>query len=211
MADKKYHHDIKLVEIKNIKPNEYNPNVLETPLMEQLTSRIKEEGFLQPILLREIKDKGKYEIIDGEHRFLAGQKVGYDKLPAIIVDKELPEAMISTINMNKLRGQFDTLKLAEVIHELNKTYSIEELEEKLGYTPEQLKGMENLLSYDFDSLSDEGVEGLEEPELEEIEFKLMLTKKQAEVIEDAIDLTGRKDRAEGLVTICMEYLKNNAK
>jgi ParB/RepB/Spo0J family partition protein len=206
----KYHHEVKLVKIGEIRPNKYNPNVVPPDIMEQLVEQIKEEGFLQPVLLRNIKKENgyKYEIIDGEHRYNAALKAGYtseDQLPSIILDKNLPEAMISTINMNKLRGEFDTLRLAEVIHTLHKTYSIEELEKKLGYTKDQQEGMTRLLDYDFDALDNEGVD-LSEQEPEEYEFKTILTAKQNKVVQDALEATGKGDIPKSLVCICLEYL-----
>jgi ParB-like chromosome segregation protein Spo0J len=182
--------------------------------MDQLVKRIEEEGFLQPVLLRNIPQEGdyKYEIIDGEHRYNAAIKAEYEEIPAIILDKKLPEAMLSTINMNKLRGEFDTLKLAEVIHQLHETYSIEELEEKLGYTPEEQTGMESLLKYDFDNLSNEGVSlDDNEDQGEDEEFKVMLTSKQMKVVTDAFELTGKADNVDSLITICLEYLAHHGK
>lgn len=213
MAEKKYHHEIKLVKISEIRPNKYNPNVVPEPIMAQLVERMKEEGFLQPILLRNIPQEGeyKYEIIDGEHRYLTAPKAGYDEIPAIILDKNLPEAMISTINMNKLRGEFDTLKLAEVIHQLHETYSIEELEKKLGYTQEEQTGMENLLQYDFNKLDNEGINLDDEDQGEDQEFKVILTTKQMDLVNDAFEATGKEDNAGSLIAICLEYLAKHGK
>jgi len=212
MAKLKYFHKIEIIKIDEIRLNKYNPNVMEPELMTQLCEKIKKEGILQPILLRHIKPEGKikYEVIDGEHRYLTAEKIGYEEVPAIVLDKKLPEAIISSINMNKLRGEFDTLKLAEVIHMLHKTYSIEELEEKIGYTSEQFKGLENLLKYDFDSFSDEGVE-LGKGIPEEYEFKIMLNAKQNNIIEKAIEITKKENIAESLVIICLEYLTKHGK
>jgi ParB/RepB/Spo0J family partition protein len=211
---KQYHHEVKLVKISEIRPNKYNPNVVPDNVMDQLVKRIKEEGFLQPVLLRNIPQEGdyKYEIIDGEHRYDAAIKADYDEIPAIILDKTLPEAMLSTINMNKLRGEFDTLKLAEVIHQLHETYSIEEIEEKLGFTSEEQTGMENLLSYDFDKLDNEGVSlDEEEDEGEDQEFKVMLTSKQMKLVTDTLELTGKSDNVDSLITVCLEYLAKHGK
>jgi len=208
---KKYHHEVKLVKVGEIKANKYNPNVFPKNMMEQLVKRIKEEGFLQPILLRNIKKENgyKYEIMDGEHRFIAAEKIGnYEELPAIILDKNLPEAMIATINMNKLRGEVDVLKLAEVFHQLHKTYSIEELEEKLGYNTEEQAGLENLLQYDFGQLGDKEVLPNEENKDKIQEFKLMLTTKQMKILNKAIDVANKEDNTEALITICLEYLKH---
>jgi len=211
---KKYNHEVKLVKLSEIRLNKYNPNVVPEQIMEQLEKRIEEEGFLQPVLLRNIEPEGeiKYEVIDGEHRFLVAKKLNYEEIPSIIVDKKLPEAMLATINMNKLRGEFDTLKLAEVIHTLHETYSIEELEDKLGYSSEEMAGMESLLKFDFNDLGNEGVKLDDEgTNNEEEEFKLILTSKQMKLVNDALELTGEEDNVSALITICLEYINNNGK
>lgn len=210
---KKYYHEVKLVKLSEIRLNKYNPNVVPDEIMGQLEKRIEEEGFLQPVLLRNIEPEGeiKYEVIDGEHRFLVAKKLDYEEIPSIIIDKKLPEAMLATINMNKLRGEFDTLKLAEVIHTLHETYSIEELEEKLGYSSEEMTGMESLLNFDFNNLDNEGVKLDDEGPSEEEEFKLILTSKQMKLVNDALELTGKEDNVSALITICLEYINNNGK
>lgn len=209
-----FQHTVNLVKISEIRPNKYNPNIVPQEIMDQLVRRIKAEGFLQPVIVRNIPQEGdfKYEIVDGEHRFNAGKTIGYDEIPAIILDKNLPDAMIATINMNKLRGEFDTLKLAEVIHELHNTYSLEELEDKLGYTKEEQSGMETLLDFDPTSVSTPTPPSLEETEGEEPEgqeFVVILSPKQMKLVETAFSLAKKPDDSSSLVAICMEYLKTH--
>lgn len=210
---KKFIHEVKIVKGSQIRKNEYNPNVVPDEIMEQLIKRIEEEGFLQPLILRNIPPEGDivYEIIDGEHRFNAGQTLGYDEFPAIIVDKELPDAMISTINMNKLRGDFDTLKLAEVIHQLNKVYTIDELESMLGYSTDEMKGLDTLLNFDPEqfNLEHADFEQKTEEELEEYEIQVYVDKEQYDVIMEAFDSIDSTDTAESLYLISKFYLEEN--
>ena len=209
MTELKFKHEAKLVNIDRLVPNAYNPNVMEPEIYAQTVKNIKEEGFIYPLLVQQ-KKNDKYMIIDGFHRWKAAQEIGYKELPVIVLDKNMSEAMIATINFNKLRGEFDVLRLAEVIHTLHKTYSIEEIEKKLGYTQEQVEGMENLLKYDFDSFDDEGI-NLDDQEQEEYEYKVMLTGKQNRIIEDAIEATGKENVPDALVAICLEYLAKHGK
>jgi ParB/RepB/Spo0J family partition protein len=213
MAKKKFIHEVKIVKASQIRKNEYNPNVVSDEIMEQLVRRIEEEGFLQPLILRNIPPEGDviYEIIDGEHRFNAGLALGYDELPAIIVDKDLPNAMISTINMNKLRGDFDTLKLAEVIHQLNKVYTIDELETMLGYSTDEMEGLDKLLNFDPEqfSLEHNDFEQKTDEELEEYDIQLYCNKEQFDVITEAFDLTGLDNNAESMYLISKFYLEQN--
>jgi len=206
MIKPKFKHKIALIKINNIKPNKYNPNVMEDKVFIQTKKNIEREGLIGGIIVREMeKEKGKYIIIDGEHRWKASKELGYTEIPTIILDKKLPDAMIATINFNKLRGELDTLKLAEVIHDLNKTYNMEELEDKLGYTQDELKGLENLLKFDFDQFDEDPVE-LDEAETGEYRFEVILNQEQYKTIESALEIADKDDNAEGITIICKEYL-----
>lgn len=208
MSNIPYHHEVKLVKASEIKLNDYNPNVVSSEFLDQLEKRIREEGFLQSVLLRHIKpqDGKKYEMIDGEHRYeVAVNRLGYKELSAIIIDKNLPDAMIATINMNKLRGEFDTLKLAEIIHELHKTYTLEELEAKMGYTEEELTGLEDLRDFDFDQDDEDTIE-LDDQPTEDYRFEIFLTAEQYKTVEEALDATKEGDNAAGITKICLDYL-----
>ena len=53
--------------------------------LEDLTNSIKEQGVIQPIIVRPDKStKGKYEIIAGERRWLASQNAGLHEVPVVV-------------------------------------------------------------------------------------------------------------------------------
>lgn len=207
----KYNHKILTVDIDLVHPNPYNPNVVEDGVFEQLKKNILREGLIGAIIVRGDKEKSsEYIIIDGEHRWRAAKDVGYKEIPIIVLDRKLPDAMIATINLNKLRGELDTLKLAEVIHELNKTYSTEELEDKLGYTSDELTGMEELLQFDFEDVEEKPIKlGSSSPS--EYTFEVVLSSAQYKTIESALATAKKSDNAEAITVICLEYLKRHGK
>jgi len=205
---KKVVHKIITVDIEKIIPNKYNPNVMDKKTFEQTKKNILREGLIGAIVCRKSPDKeGQYVVIDGEHRWRAIKSLGYKKVPIIVLDKNVSEAMISTINFNKLRGAFDNLRLANVIYELNKTYSLEEIEEKLGYTQDELEGLKNLSEIDFDQLEEESID-TEEHEIQENRFEVLLNKEQYKTVKKAVDITGKENMADALIVICLEYLKH---
>lgn len=70
------------------KPSEYH--------VKHLISSIQRIGFLIPIIVVEDRsNKGRYIIIDGQHRFLAAKKLGIDRLPVIVVPYELAGRMMN--------------------------------------------------------------------------------------------------------------------
>lgn len=62
------------------------------------------------------------EIIDGAHRYRAMKELDFDDIIAIEVTATDAEARVKTIQMNKLRGTVDSVKLAELVSELKSKY-----------------------------------------------------------------------------------------
>lgn len=53
--------------------------------LEDLAQSIKDKGLLNPLIVRRLSD-GTYELIAGQRRFLACQRLGWETVPAIIRD-----------------------------------------------------------------------------------------------------------------------------
>ena len=53
--------------------------------LEDLADSIKDKGLLNPLIVRGCGD-GTYELIAGQRRFLACQRLGWETIPAIIRD-----------------------------------------------------------------------------------------------------------------------------
>ena len=118
--------------------------------------------------------------------------------------------------MNRFRGQADSLKMAELLVDLKKVYSEEELEGILGFTSEELADYQELLDFDIDALKDEGaniadaVDALGPEALGLInDFIVQLNGEQLDVIETALKQFGG-DRSKALNGICKDYLERVA-
>jgi len=200
--------DIREVDINLVHPNPYNPNKMDDRTYKLTLKSIEEDGLMGEIIVREDPDKpNEFIIIDGVHRWKAARELGYGTIKIEVKAKDTPEAMMSTLRLNKARGENDPIKEAEVIHELHKTYSTEEIEEKLGYTKEEQEGLENLMNFDFNQYNEGEEEDLPSDVPTEYKFEVMLTDKQHKIIETALKEIGEESTAEGLVKICLEYLK----
>ncbi len=68
----------------------------------ELTDSIREEGVLQPLLVR--PHNGKYEIIAGSRRYTAAAHAGLDLLPAVVRDLTDAQAVAASLTENMLRG-----------------------------------------------------------------------------------------------------------
>lgn len=94
-----------LVDITKIQPNPNQPRThFNETLLQELSESIRENGVLQPLLVR--KKGQKYEIIAGERRYQASKLAGIEKLPVIIKDvddqKMLELALIENLQRSDL-------------------------------------------------------------------------------------------------------------
>jgi ParB family chromosome partitioning protein len=67
--------------------------------VKRVVDSVERVGFLAPVVVVE-RDDGGYEIIDGQHRFLAAKQVGMRRVPAVIVPGDLARRML-TLNVEK--------------------------------------------------------------------------------------------------------------
>ena len=61
-------YNIQAIPIDKIDANAYNPNHVAPPEMRLLYESIKEDGYTMPIVVYR-KPDGRYEIVDGYHRY----------------------------------------------------------------------------------------------------------------------------------------------
>lgn len=104
--EKKFGGSIGLVQIKmdKIKPNPYQPREkFDKDKMEELTLSIKEKGIIQPVVVRPVGDE--FELVVGERRFLAAQKLGMENLPALVMEKLSKEGMLELSLIENLQRE----------------------------------------------------------------------------------------------------------
>jgi ParB-like chromosome segregation protein Spo0J len=98
-----------------LKPNDYNPNVVAPPELGLLITSILEDGFTQPIVV--LPD---YTIVDGYHRYLVSGDLRLMQLyggmvPVVKVALDPVHRMMSTIRHNRARGTHAVLPMAEIV------------------------------------------------------------------------------------------------
>ena len=72
------------VSINDLTRNKFQPRKnFSKESLEELSNSIKEQGVIQPIVVRPSKStEGKYEIVAGERRWLASQNAGLHEVPS---------------------------------------------------------------------------------------------------------------------------------
>ena len=91
--------------IGSVLPNPYQPRTeMNEEALIELTASIEASGLLQPVIVR--PRNGKFELIAGERRWRAIQRLGWAKIPAIIKDVDdqtlLTLALIENLQRNDL-------------------------------------------------------------------------------------------------------------
>ncbi len=97
--------EIKKVNVDQIKFDKTNPNIVTPEQMKGLEKAIKRFGYLVPVVLNK-----KLQILDGEHRVKAYQKLNIKEIPSYIIDVDKFDGKILRQVMNKLKGTHDPTK-----------------------------------------------------------------------------------------------------
>jgi ParB-like chromosome segregation protein Spo0J len=118
---------IEYVPILSIKPNSYNPNRQSEHEFELLCKSMDEDGFTQPIVVM----KDSREIIDGEHRWRAADKLGYAEVPVVWLDKTEAERRIATLRHNRARGSEDIELTASLFRDLQELGALDQAQDAL--------------------------------------------------------------------------------
>ncbi len=144
--------------VEEITPNAWNPNKMDETMRAKLRLSILNDGFVMPVLVRpntrEDRPDAKWEVVDGEHRYNEAKFLGMSAVPIVnlgpITDEKAQEIMIKA---NALRGEFDSIGLAEIVARLEQANGKEAIVEALPYTAERIQGMLDLLDTDISDIS----------------------------------------------------------
>jgi ParB family transcriptional regulator, chromosome partitioning protein len=113
--------------VANLLPNPYQPrtHVDEAGLLE-LTASIEASGLLQPVIVR--PRNGKYELIAGERRWRAIQRLGWTKIPAVV--KEVDDQTLLTLALieNLQRDDLNAIDVAAGYQRLGDEFKLPQAE-----------------------------------------------------------------------------------
>ena len=120
---------ISLVDPKSDQPRKY----FDKEALEELAESIRENGLLQPILVREY-GAGRYQIIAGERRFRASKLAELTEIPAIVLDKSDKEVAQIALIENLQREDLNPIEEAMAFKALKDEYDMtqEDLSFKIG-------------------------------------------------------------------------------
>lgn len=116
------------LDIDKIVPRPDQPRqIFDKEKLEELASSIKENGVLQPILVRPREDR--YEIIAGERRYRAAKMAGLEQVPAVIKEIDDEKAAEIALIENLQREDLNIIEEARALRNMI---------DRFGYTQEEL-------------------------------------------------------------------------
>ncbi len=117
---------LQTIAIDRVVPGKYQPRTrMDDASLEELASSIREQGIMQPILVRPVGG-GRFEIIAGERRWRAAQRAGLREVPALVrpvADQAaLALALIENIQREDLNAIEEANGLQRLIDEFGLTH-----------------------------------------------------------------------------------------
>jgi len=145
------------VSINDLSRNKFQPRKhFSEESLEELSNSIKEQGIIQPIVVRPDKStKGKYEIIAGERRWLAAQKAGLHEVPVVVLSvddiKSLEFSIIENVQRQDLNPIEEARGYQRLIDDFN--YDHDKLSKFIGKSRSYIVNSTRLLSLPDEILS----------------------------------------------------------
>lgn len=182
---------IQTIKISELFPNPWNTNTVAPDNQAKIEASIKRYGMFKPLICRTLDD-GRLQIVGGEHRWEAAKAVGIQEVPIVnlgkIDDKRAKE--ISLID-NSRYGTDDSLKLAEVLKELDDVSEVmpisnKELEEIFSATTIDLDALDQV-EEKADAEAEEAIEEItkSKPTTQVMRFKVPVA--DAEFVQNVIN------------------------
>ncbi|WP_022792952.1 nucleoid occlusion protein [Marinococcus halotolerans] len=182
-------HEVKMIPIHQIMANPFQPRtIFSDEKLSELAQSLQTHGLLQPITVR--KQSGGYEIIAGERRWRASQKLGWKEIPALV--KEFNDTQTASIALieNLQREALTALEEAAAYARLLEMNQLTQasLAQRLGKSQSTIANKLRLLH-----LSEYVQEKLSEKEITERHARALLKLPEAERQDRIVDEAIEKD------------------
>lgn len=128
----------KEISLSAIEPDPTQPRTnFDESRLEELAHSIKLYGMLSPILVRQSKIPGRYDLISGERRYRAAKKLGLSSVPAIISassETNVTNTLAMQLVENIQRADLSPLERSHAIGALRDAHnlSVREIAERLS-------------------------------------------------------------------------------
>ncbi len=204
----------RMIPLEDLLPHPLNSNVMPEDLQEKLRAHIRRTGRYPFLVVRPHPGQpGKYQVLDGHHRVAILSELGHREARCDVWEVDDREAKLLLATLNRLQGQDQPLRRAQLIHDLLGEMSADDLAGLLPETDKQIEELHALLEFPAEEVAE-----LLEAEAEAAEKVLprvmtfVVTAEQEALIEQAVELAsdgtpGRDRKARGLTNLARHFLE----
>jgi ParB family chromosome partitioning protein len=115
--------DQREIDVDLLEPNRFQPRqVFQEDKLEELAQSIRAHGFIQPIVVRRAGER--YQIIAGERRWRAAQRLGLSRVPVAI--KSISDESLLEVSLieNIQRENLNPIEEAKAYHRLSQEFDL---------------------------------------------------------------------------------------
>ncbi len=117
--------ELKHLPIEFLQPGQYQPRKdMHPEQLEELAASIRSQGIMQPIIVRPLLSKDRYEIIAGERRWRAAQLAELQEVPALVRDVPDEAAIAIALIENIQRENLNPMEEAVALHRLQVEFEL---------------------------------------------------------------------------------------
>ena len=149
LGDNTSDESVTTLRINEIEPNKEQPRSnFSADSLNELADSIRENGLLQPIIVRPLGNGLTYQIVAGERRWRASKIAGLEEVPVIV--RDVDDAAMNRIAMieNVQREDLDPVEEAMGYKRLNEDFGMthDEMSKSVGKSRSYITNMLRLLS-----------------------------------------------------------------
>lgn len=124
-----------MINVNSIIPNKEQPRkIFKEADLKELSYSIKENGIIQPLIVSESEESGKFILIAGERRLRASKLAELDRVPVVVKRATKKDTLVMAIIENVQRSDLNCVEEALAYFQLMEEFNLtqEEVAKKIG-------------------------------------------------------------------------------
>jgi ParB-like chromosome segregation protein Spo0J len=207
----------KQIPLDDLLPHPLNSNVMPPEYREKLLTHIRRTGRYPFLVVRPHPTEAeRFQVLDGHHRIGVLRELGHREARCDVWDVDDREAKLLLATLNRLEGQDQPLRRAQLLHELLAEMSVVDLGGLVPETEVEIRDLHSLLEFPADEIAAQLAADAEEREKTlPVVIHFVVSHEQAELIDSAIEqasdgIAGRDRKARGLANLAKHFLEDQS-
>ncbi len=197
------------IKLTRLHPDPKNPNICSPEILEKLKRHINRNKFYPALIVRpHPKNKSNYILIDGHHRKIVLESLGYKQANCQVINADEKEAQLLLATLNRLHGTDNLKKRAELVESLSELLPLDELAELLPESRTEIDDLIALLHQDLEEMEARLRSEIEQEARElPVALSFLIDPQDEKLVNQALDNFPAQDRGQSLVLLCKSAYK----